>query len=43
MIPYLFLVTMLVAVAWYVFLRARRPQVISAIGNTETDMLDGVG
>ncbi|MDR2255727.1 MAG: APC family permease [Arthrobacter sp.] len=42
-IPYLFLATMAIAVAWYLFLRARRPHVIAAIGNTETDMLDGVG
>ena len=42
-IPYLFLATMLVTIAWFVYLKAKRPAVIANIGNTETDMLDGVG
>ncbi|KHL00126.1 amino acid permease [Microbacterium mangrovi] len=41
--PYLFLVTMLVAVAWFARLRAKHPEVIGNIGNTETDSLEGVG
>ncbi|XUK63526.1 Amino acid permease [Plantibacter sp. RU18] len=42
-IPYLFLATLAVAIAWYVFLAKRRPDVIGNIGNTETDQLEGVG
>ncbi|MCU1569577.1 MAG: amino acid permease [Naasia sp.] len=42
-IPYVFLITMLVAVAWYGYLAKNRPQVIEAIGNAEDDVLDGVG
>lgn len=41
--PYLFLATLAVAVAWYVYLRRRHPEVISRIGNTETDVLEGIG
>lgn len=42
-IPYIFLVTMAVAVGWYLFLKAKRPQTIESIGKTETDVLEGVG
>ena len=42
-IPYLFLVTMLAAVAWYLVLAHRRPEIVGNIGKTETDVLDGVG
>lgn len=42
-IPYLFLVTMIAAIAWYLHLAKRRPEVIARIGNTETDALEGVG
>jgi amino acid transporter len=42
-IPYLFLVTMLAAVAWYRYRVARRPEIVANIGNTETDVLEGVG
>ena len=42
-IPYLFLLTIVAAVGWFVYLARRRPQVIQNIGNTETDALEGVG
>jgi amino acid transporter len=42
-IPYLFLITMIAAIAWYLHLAKRRPEVIANIGNTETDALEGVG
>lgn len=42
-IPYLFLATMIAAVAWYRFRVARRPEIVANIGNTETDVLEGVG
>lgn len=42
-IPYLFLLTMIAALAWYLHLAKRRPEVIANIGNTETDALEGVG
>jgi len=42
-IPYLFLITMIAAIAWYLHLAKRRPEVIARIGNTETDALEGVG
>ncbi|MGG7464571.1 APC family permease [Plantibacter sp. YIM 135347] len=42
-IPYLFLATLAVAIGWYVYLAKRRPEVIRNIGNTETDILEGVG
>ncbi|UOQ56134.1 APC family permease [Leucobacter allii] len=43
LIPYLFLLTMIVALAWFVFVTKRDPSVKQRIGNTETDMLEGVG
>ena len=42
-IPYLFLASMVIALGWFVLLRKRRPEIIANIGNTETDMLEGVG
>ena len=42
-IPYLFLATMLGALAWFLHLRKARPEVMRMIGNTETKMLEGVG
>lgn len=42
-IPYLFLLSLIAAVAWFAYLRKRRPEVIENIGNTETDALEGVG
>ncbi len=42
-IPYLFLATMVAALAWYLLLMRRRPEVIARIGQTETDTLEGVG
>ncbi|HYO03346.1 MAG TPA: hypothetical protein VET27_16325 [Mycobacterium sp.] len=42
-IPYLFLATMIAAVAWYRYRVARRPEIVANIGNTETDVLEGVG
>lgn len=43
LIPYIFLVTVAVAVVWYLYLARRRPHVITNIGETETDVLEGVG
>lgn len=42
-IPYIFLVSVIAAVAWYMYLAKKRPEVIAAIGETETDILEGVG
>jgi hypothetical protein len=42
-IPYLFLVTLAVALGWYFRLKQRSPEVIERIGKTETDALEGVG
>jgi amino acid transporter len=42
-IPYLFLATLAVALGWFFRLKARSPEVIERIGNTETDALEGVG
>jgi amino acid transporter len=42
-IPFIFLITMMVAVWWYLHLAKNRPEVIRNIGNTETDMLEGAG
>ncbi|GAA2179377.1 hypothetical protein GCM10009847_13170 [Leucobacter tardus] len=42
-IPYLFLATMVGALAWFLHLRKARPEVMRMIGNTETKMLEGVG
>ncbi|BBY26969.1 APC family permease [Mycolicibacterium sediminis] len=42
-IPYLFLATVVIALAWYLNLARRRPDVIARIGQTETDTLEGIG
>lgn len=42
-IPWIFLAVLAIAIGWYLFLRARRPEVIAAIGTTEVDVLDGLG
>jgi amino acid transporter len=42
-IPYLFLATVVVALAWYFRLARRNPEVIARIGQTETDALEGIG
>jgi amino acid transporter len=42
-IPYLFLITVAVALGWFFVLTRRRPDVIGRIGKTETDLLEGVG
>lgn len=42
-IPYIFLATMIVAIAWFLYVRKSRPEVMRMIGNTETDVLEGVG
>ncbi|MBC9943904.1 APC family permease [Leucobacter sp. cx-328] len=42
-IPYLFLLTMILALTRFVYLKQKRPDVIARIGNTDTDMLEGVG
>jgi amino acid transporter len=43
LMPYLFLATVLVAVAWYVVRTRRDPATKQRIGKTETDALEGVG
>ncbi|WP_163746306.1 APC family permease [Mycolicibacterium helvum] len=42
-IPYLFLATVAVALAWFFRVKRVRPEVIDRIGHTETDILEGVG
>ncbi|MEJ6490395.1 APC family permease [Leucobacter sp. USCH14] len=42
-LPYLFAATMLLAFIRFWWLRAKRPDVLQRIGNTHTDMLEGVG
>ncbi|WP_029608377.1 APC family permease [Leucobacter chromiiresistens] len=42
-LPYLFAATMLIAFLRFWWLRAKRPEVLQRIGNTHTDMLEGVG
>lgn len=42
-IPYIFLATMIAALCWYAYIAKNRPAVLAAIGNTETDALEGVG
>jgi amino acid transporter len=42
-IPYIFFLTMAVAIGWYAYLSKNRPEVILNIGNTETDVLEGAG
>ncbi|MEV8337826.1 APC family permease [Leucobacter sp. NPDC077196] len=42
-LPYLFAATMLLAFIRFWWLRAQRPEVLQRIGNTHTDMLEGVG
>jgi len=41
--PYLFLACMLIALIWYGWLKQNHPHVIKRIGETETDVLSGVG
>lgn len=43
LIPYIFLASMVGAIAWYMHLARTRPAVIAAIGKTETDQMSGVG
>lgn len=42
-IPYVFVVCVLAALSRYWYLKARHPEVIARIGNTETSAMDGVG
>ncbi len=42
-IPYLFLVTVALALVWFGHVKRTRPEVVGRIGRTETDILDGVG
>lgn len=42
-LPYLFLVVVVAAVAWFAVVKKRSPDVIARIGKTETDVMDGVG
>jgi len=43
LMPYLFLACMFVALIWYGWLKQVHPHVITRIGETETDVLAGVG
>ena len=43
LIPYFFVASMVVEIAWFAYVRRVRPDVVQRIGKTETDMLDGVG
>jgi hypothetical protein len=43
LITYIFLASMVGAVAWYLHLTKKHPEVIAAIGKTETDQMSGVG
>lgn len=43
LIPYLFAATMLVAFARFWWIKANRPEVLLNVGNTHTEMLEGVG
>lgn len=38
----LFALVMVAAVVWYLYLKAKRPAVIAAIGTSETDILEGI-
>ncbi|UOQ60259.1 APC family permease [Leucobacter rhizosphaerae] len=42
-LPYLFVATMLLAFLRFWWIKANRPEVLKNIGNTHTDMLEGVG
>lgn len=42
-IPYLFIATMLIAFSRFWWIRAKRPEVLQNVGNTHTEMLEGVG
>lgn len=42
-IPYLFAATMLLAFARFWWIKARRPEVLKNVGNTHTEMMEGVG
>jgi hypothetical protein len=42
-IPWLFIATVAAALAWYWLLSRRSPHVISAIGTSEVETLEGIG
>lgn len=42
-IPYFFLGTMLVALAWFAFIKVTRPESIAEMGQAENEMMEGVG
>ena len=42
-LPYLFIVTMLLAFLRFWWIKANRPEVLKNVGNTHTEMLEGVG
>ena len=42
-IPYLFAATMLLAFLRFWWLKANRPEVLARVGNTHTEMMEGVG
>ena len=43
LLPYLFGATVLVAIGWYLYLKSTRPESITQIGQTENEMMEGVG
>jgi len=43
LLPYLFLLSMLISLGWYLWLQKNRQDVIAQIGKTETDILEGIG
>lgn len=42
-LPWIFLALVVIALIWYGMLKSRKPEVISRIGTTETDVLEGIG
>ena len=43
LLPYLFGASVLIAVGWYLYLKSTRPESITQIGQTENEMMEGVG
>ncbi|WP_287900356.1 APC family permease [Arthrobacter sp.] len=42
LLPYLFLLTMLAGIAWFLHVRKVRPEVLDRIGKTDTELLGGI-
>ncbi|WP_244302951.1 hypothetical protein [Leucobacter coleopterorum] len=42
-IPYIFVATMLLAFVRFWWIKVNRPEVLNNVGNTHTEMLEGVG